>query len=195
MIMMRLEKLVETKCDRMALNFCQKVLQAIRNSSETENLYTTVTTGNFQKLQRILLSLMVKLKQFDALKATVQAMDFDTLTDFLRYSRDAEYKAQQITDDPTLLTPQLKRSSEIRLLKHLSIVNRYALNTYLGRLFAMKPFNEDLYRELFVHYLTIWVRQNRDNRLFHELFKELVSDAVDNVTAFIACDALNAEVS
>lgn len=204
MIMLRLLKLIDTKCDRLALNFCQKALQAIRASSGTEALRTSVTEGNYQKLQQTYLSLLVKFKQGDVLKATLKAMDYDTATDFLRYSRDAEIteraslinseqsNAVPITSTSTTAVP--KKPSEYRLLKYLSKVNKIALNSYLIQLFEMETFVEDKHRDLMTHYLAIWIREHRSENNFHALFKNLVNRATSSARIFIACDILCIEV-
>lgn len=199
MIIMRLERLVDTKCDKLAVNFCQKALQAIRASGPSEVLQTSVTTGNYQRLLRNWLALLVKLKQFDTMKSILESMSDEDISDFLRFSRDAELsqRTAEITQQSLplpLATPATKRSTEHRLLKNLSRVNQIALHLYIIRLLRMDPFDEELNRNILLHYLTLWISDYSDKEDFDTLFKDLLKNAATSRQSFIACDALIIEV-
>lgn len=197
MIALRLRKLVESKCDKMALNFSQKAIYAIHRSSDDQPLRKTVSVRQHQDLQETYLSLLFKFKELDLLKKELQSMDDDSAYDFLRSSLDTEKASQTKTEqvNPALITASDKRSGGNRLLKYQIKVNQIALQLYVIRLLSNNDFSEEANADRLRHYLKRWIHHYKDEANFKESFKKLVNNARCRLQLYLACETLFAAVS
>lgn len=198
MIRLRLRKLIDSKCDKLALNFSQKVIRAIRCSTDDQMLRQTVSFSQYQDLQETFLSLLYKFKKLDELKRELQSMDDNSAYDFLRHSLDSETTQNRMTEEnPLPLDAQIpnKKSNGSRLLKYLSKVNQIALQLYVIRLLVMDDFQKSGHVDKFNYFLCLWLRQHKDEPTFREIFQKLMKNAKSRSGLYCACDVLHSEVS
>lgn len=85
MIDMRLRKLVESKCDDLAIRFCRRALQAIRVCGNNHPLRQTVSVRQHQSILETYFSLLVKFKKINDLKNELELMDYETVAEFILY--------------------------------------------------------------------------------------------------------------
>lgn len=193
MIVLRLRKLVESKCDKLALNFSHKAIEAFRRSSDIQPLHLTVCQT--QDLQETYLSLLFKFKKLEMLKKELESMDDDSAYDFLRSSLDREAvdkatmeKTEQI--NPVLATTVDKKSGFNRLLKYRTRVNQYALQLYVIRLLSNDSFSEEANADRLKHYLKRWIEHYKDEKNFKDLFRKLVNNSHCRLQQYVACGVL-----
>lgn len=198
MIRLRLRKLIDSKCDDLALNFSQKVIQAIRCSSDDQMLRRTVSILQYQDLQETCLSLLYKFKKLDEVKRELQSMDDISAYDFLRNSLDSETTQNRMTEENPLpldaQTPN-KKSNANRLLKYLAKVNQIALQLYVIRLFVVDDFKKSGHVDKFNYFLCLWLRKHKHEPAFREHFQKLMKNAKSRSALYCACDVLHSEVS
>lgn len=83
MITMRLRKLIESKCDELAIRFCRRALKAIRGCDNMHPLRQTVSVRHHQTILETYFSLLVKYKKLNELKQELESIDFDSMDEFI----------------------------------------------------------------------------------------------------------------
>lgn len=197
MIEMRARALVESKCEKLALNFITEALRVIRACTNEHLLRRTVSMLQHQSLLEIYFSLLYKFRQSSRIKQELEEMELESVKEFIVNSFatiDANaakhLKSQAISS--TSNTP--KRSSTkqttcaMRLHKHHVLVSQYALQLILVRVLSGE-YGLGL-GDIFTALLSEWVQHNKPKENFDELFQKLINTAVSNAVVYDCCEVL-----
>lgn len=206
---MRARKLIETKCDRLAMNFVTEALRMIRLCSDEHILRKTVSLGQHQTLYEIYFSLMYKFKESSRLKVELEAMDLEQVIDFIvnsfasidahvaltkRLMEKEQQQQQQELQPPSPSQQQTGKkkqqlSSAARLHKYHVAVSQYALQLILVRILSGEYVTDCLdfaFRRLLIE----WIRRNKELHNFDELFQKLIQTAATNARIYDCCEIL-----
>ncbi|XP_055312611.1 uncharacterized protein LOC129574543 isoform X2 [Sitodiplosis mosellana] len=194
MIEMRARKLIETKCDRLAMNFVTEALRVIQMCTDEHVLRRTVSLGHNQTLLEIYFSLMYKFKESSRLKTELEAMELESVKEFIINSFatiDAHValtnRKKSIAKPKTGKKEQL--SSAARLHKYHLAVSQYALQLILVRILSGEYTTNGL-ENIFRRLLIEWIRRNKDLTNFEELFQKLIQTAASNSQIYDCCEIL-----
>lgn len=203
MIEMRARTLIETKCDRLAMNFVTEALRMIRLCSDEHILRKTVSLGQHQTLYEIYYALMYKFKESSRLKAELEAMDLEHVIDFIVNSfasidahvaltKKLMAKQQQQQPSPSLQQTgkrKQQQSAAERLHKYHVAVSQYALQLILVRILSGE-YVTDCLDYAFRRLLIEWIRRNKELQNFDGLFQKLVQTAATNARIYDCCEIL-----
>lgn len=203
MIEMRARKLIETKCDRLAMNFVTEALRIIRLCNDEHILRKTVSLGQHQTLYEIYFSLMYKFKDSSRLKAELEAMDLEQVVDFIVNSfasidahvaltKKLVKKQQQQQPSPSQQQTGKRKeqlSATARLHKYHVAVSQYALQLILVRILSGE-YTTDCLDYAFRRLLIEWIRRNKEVQNFDELFQKLIQTAATNARIYDCCEIL-----
>lgn len=195
MIEMRARKLIETKCDRLAMNFVTEALRAIRTSTDEHLLRRTVSLGQHQSLLEIYFSLLSKFKAIDRIQSELETMELETVKEFILNSFatiDAyvAINAQKLRlKSQTGKKEQVQLSSAQRLHKYHVRVSEYALQLLLTRLLRGECGTDDV-DKIFRPLLSKWIQRNKQMDNFDELFQRLTQTATSNTQIYECCEIL-----
>lgn len=195
MIVLRLRKLIESKSDKHAFNFCQKALQAIRTSRSDQPLRQNVSVRQHQDLQEAYMSLLVKYKKYVQLKDEIEELEEGALYAFLRCSIETE-RVEKAADEQAnneALVPMAPKRKKNRLLKYQCQVNQFAIQLYVQRLLSIENFESDHQKKL-NYFLGLWLHQYKNDDGFRDKFKTLVDCAYSRFHLYLACEKLWQEV-
>lgn len=212
MIELRARALIESKCDRFALNFVTEALRSIRMCTDDHMLRRTVSVLQHQSLLEMYYSLLWKFKESSRLKTELEAMEIESAKEFIQYSfatidanemKLSKFKLQtngQAAGSSTKAAMALaKRSAGIqactqRLHKYHVLVSHYALQLILVRLLSGEYGMDDL-ETPFRTLLTEWILRNKPKDNFDELFQKLIQTASSNAVVYDCCEILYELVS
>lgn len=223
MITMRLKKLVESKCDELAVRFCGRALVAIRECSDTHALRQTVSVRQHQIILEAYFALLLKFKKMNELKQELEKMDFNLMGEFiLNYintiNATEENTSHTIFDSSTEVpkkNPVPSQSQAVpsnspsatnkcisneqnhsnRLHKYLVKVNEFALQLFVLRILNDSEFAENTHRVTLQQFLTIWIDQHKHEQNFGTLFKKLIANSRKRPQMYISCEILYNQVS
>lgn len=194
MIEMRARKLIESKCDRLALNFVTGALRAIRSCTDEHVLRQTVSLGQHQSLLEIYFSLLYKFKESSRLKSELEATELESAKEFIinSFATIDVYEATQTQQPKSQAnnTTKKEHSSATRLHKYHISVSQYALQLILVRILSGK-YGDNGLETVFKRLLTEWIRRNKHEDNFDELFQKLIQTAAANSKIYECCEILN----
>lgn len=187
MIEMRALKLIESKCDRLALNFISEALRVIRMCTDDHLLRQTVSCRQHLNLLELYFSLLYKFKESSRLKTELESMEIVSVKEFILnsfYSIDAYLANQKL---------QPKKGHTVtcagRLHKYHVSVSQYALQLILVR-FLSGQYGTDGLGTVFEHLLTEWIRRNESRTDFHDLFQKIIQTAASNSQIYECCEII-----
>lgn len=187
MIDMRACKLIESKCDRLALNFISEALRAIRMCTDDHLLRRTVSLRQHQHLLELYFSLLYKFKESSRLKTEFESMEIVSVKEFIlsSFASIDTYLANQKL--------QPKKGQKVtcagRLHKYHVSVSQYALQLILVR-FLSGQYGTDGLATVFEHLLIEWIRRNESRTDFHELFQKIIQTAASNTQIYECCQII-----
>lgn len=201
MIDMRARKLIESKCDKLALNFISAALRVIRSCTDDHLLRRTVSLLQHQGLLEMYFALLYKFKESTRLKTELEAMELESAKEFVIHSF-ATIDAHVARTDK--LKPKLNVSSAVkkdnkpshtmRLHKYQDLVSQYALQLILVRILGGE-YDIDGLDGIFKDLLSEWIRRNKQKSNFDELFQKLIQTAESNSQIYDCCEILYELVS
>lgn len=201
MIDMRARKLIESKCDKLALNFISEALRVIRSCTDDHLLRRTVSLLQHQCLHEMYYSLLYKFKESTRLKVELEAMELESAKEFILHSfatidahvaTNDTLKSKLIASNAAKKDP--KQSHTQRLHKYQDSVSQYALQLILVRILSGE-YGTDGLDAIFKELLTEWIRRNKQKMNFDELFQKLIQTAVSNSQIYDCCEILYELVS
>lgn len=199
MIEMRARALVESKCEKLALNFITEALRAIRMCANDHLLRRTVSQLQHQKLLEMYFSLLYKFKESSRLKQELEEMEIVSAKEFIVNSfaainaneaKNPILKLIAETSNANKKRSAIKHATScvMRLHKYHVLVSQYALQLILVRMLSGEY---GLYLDdIFIDLLTEWIRRNKPKPNFDELFQKLVNTAVSNSVIYDCCEVL-----
>lgn len=203
MIQMRVQALIESKCDKLALNLLTEALRVIRTCTNDHLLRRTISVLQHQNLLEMYFSLLYKFKESSRLKCELEAMDIEAAKEFIINSF-ATIDANEATNPKLKPNPQAintkmsktdnKQSYIVRLHKYHASVSQYALQLILVRMLSGEYGMDDL-ENVFTALLTEWIRRNKHKENFDELFQKLIQTASSNSVIYDCCEILYRLVS
>lgn len=206
MIEMRAHALIESKCDKLALNFITEALRAIRMCTNDHSLRRTVSLLQHQRLLEMYFSLLYKFKESSRLKQELEEMEIESAKEFIVNSFatvDAnEAKNPKLQSNSESFNAKKRSSSKqtssssscvMRLHKYHVLVSQYALQLILVRVLSGEYGLGLDY--IFTDLLTEWIRRNKSQANFDELFQKLINTAVSNAVIYDCCEVLYKLVS
>lgn len=192
MIEMRARKLIETKCDRFALNFVTEALRVIRLCTDEHLLRQTVSLIQHQSLLEIYFSLLYKFKESSRLKTELETMDVQAAKEFILNSFatiDIYVSRNERLQRLKSQTEQIKPTAAGRLHKYQVSLSQYALQLILTRILSAEYSTDGLdvaFRDL----LTEWIRRKKHHANFGELFHKLVQTTASSSYVYDCCEIL-----
>lgn len=202
MIEMRARALIESKCDKLALNFITEALRVIRMCTNDHLLRRTVSLLQHQRMLEMYFSLLYKFKESSRLKQELEDMEIESAKEFIVNSFatvDAnEAKSPQLQSISESFNARRRSSSKqttcaMRLHKYHALVTQYALQLILVRVLSGE-YGLGL-DQIFIDILTTWIRRNKPKANFDELFQQLINTAVSNDVTYDCCEVLYKLVS
>lgn len=200
MIEMRARALVESKCYKLALNFITEALRVIRMCTNDHLLRRTVSLLQHQRLLEMYFSLLYKFEEFSRLKQELEDMDIESAKEFIVNSFAtgdaiaAKYpELHQSVNAKKRSSTSKQTSCAMRLYKYHALVSKYALQLILVRVLSGE-YGLGL-DQIFSALLTEWIRRNKANASFDELFQKLINTAVSNEVIYDCCEVLYKLVS
>lgn len=195
MIEMRAQKLIESRtCDDMALRFICRALRAIRTCTDDHMLRKTVSCRQLQSLLECYLSLLYKMKRYDKLRHELESMDLESVREFIVNSfwsvsqyLTMNHKENCSTAKERNREKKTEKSWIDRLLKYHLSVCKYAVQLILTRILNEEYKNENL-NETLGELLGIWIKQNRQQPNFNELFRRLVQTSKTSAQIYNCCE-------
>lgn len=200
MIEMRTRKLIESKCDRLAMNFVTEALRVIRMCTDEHVLRRTVSLGQHQSLLEIYFSLLYKFKESSRIKIELEAMDLESIKEFIINSfatidaHVAMTNSKLKQKSQTVNNKKQQQSSAVRLHKYHVSVSQYALQLILVRILCGEYGMNGL-ENIFKDLLTEWIRRNKQQPNFGELFQKLLQTSASNTQIYECCEFLYELVS
>lgn len=199
MIEIRMRKLIESKCDRLAMNFVTEALRVIRQCTDDHLLRRTVSLGQHQSMLEIYFSLLYKFKESSRLKIEFEAMELEQVKEFIinSFATIDAYMAMTTKlkqKQKSQSTGKKQQSSAQRLHKYQVSVSQYALQLILVRILSGKYCTDGL-DNAFRQLLTEWIQRNRQQENFEELFQKLIQTAASNSKIYECCEILYEMVS
>lgn len=194
MIEMRARALIESKCDKLALNFITEALRAIHMCTHDHLLRRTVSLLQHQSLFELYFSLLYKFKESSRLKTELEAMKVDAVKEFIVNSF-ATIDANEATNPalksqtPNATKKCKKPTCTTRLHKYHVSVTQYALQYILVRVLSGEYGTSDL-ETVFIALLTEWIRRNKPKDNFYELFRKLIQTAYSSEVIYDCCRVL-----
>lgn len=195
MIDMRARKLIETKCDKLALNFVTEALRVVRMCTDEHLLRRTVSLGQHQSFLKIYFCLLYKFKETVRLKDELEAMDVQSAKEFIlnsfatvdSYAATIQRRTQSLASNAT--KKKQKQTAAARLHKYHVLVSQYALQLILVRILSGGYGRDDL-QDIFRDLLTEWIRRNKCLNNFDELFRKVIQAASSNSQIYDCCEIL-----
>lgn len=198
MIQMRVQALIESKCDKLALNFLTEALRVIRICTNDHSLRRTISVLQHQNLLELYFSLLYKFKESARLKCELEALDINAAKEFILNSFatiDANESTLNTKSQTNMSTKKSsKQSYVIRLHKYHVSVSQYALQLILVRMLSGEYGTDDL-AAIFIALLSEWIRRNKQKDNFDELFQKLIQTAASNAIIYDCCEVLYKMVS
>lgn len=199
---MRARKLIESKCDKLAMNFITEALRVIQLCTNEHLLRRTVSLLQHQNLLEMYFSLLWKFKQSSHLKSKLEAMEIESAKEFIlnSFATVDAYEAQQKQRSaklPANKSEPPKVTCAGRLHKYHLSVTQYALQLILVRLLSgvYGADGDNGLDIVFQHLLTEWIRRHKDRGDFYALFQKLVQTSATNAVTYDCCEILFAWVS
>lgn len=195
-----MRKLIESKCDRLAMNFVTEALRIIRHCSDIHLLRRTVSLGQHQSMLEIYFSLLYKFKESSRLKIEFESMEFEQFKEFIINSFATIDAYMAMTTNLKLkqkshgIAGKKQQTSAQRLHKYQVSVSQYALQLILVRILSGKYSMDGLDYE-FKQLLVVWIQRNRQLENFEELFQKLIQTAASNSQIYECCEILYEMVS
>lgn len=211
MIVMRAQKLVESKCDQLAFRLCRQAIHAIRLCTDVHPLRHTVSVRQHQSLLETYLSLLFKSKRLDEVNAELDAMDGGSAVEyiensFISISKTEVLLARKISNitngngNGTGTTIATATTTDVnsqfcvnRLHKYLVRVSQYALQYILLK--ALRADHSDENAHVVCRLLRLWMDQHRTEDNFHELYSKLVLNSKTKFQIYLCCEILYRAVS
>lgn len=190
MIEMRARKLIESRCERLALNFVIEALRVIQSCTDEHLLRRTVSLGQHQTLLEMYYCLLYKFKELARIKTELEQMAVDSAKEFIINSF-VTIDAHQIhsKSQSSRANARKQQSCAQRLHKYLVLVSQYALQLILVRLLGGEYGTNGL-ESAFQDLLSAWIRRHKPQANFDELFQKLVNTAASNNVAYECCELL-----
>lgn len=211
---MRVRKLVESKCDQLALKLSRQAIRAIRYCTDAHPLRQTVSVRQHQSLLEVYLSLLFKYKKIAEIKDELQQMDYESSTEFLinSFSSINENESIIVNRNAVAITSQRneidqnkiasiaitstatpgsqlgKRLNSNRLHKHHVRVSQYALQLFIVR--TLTEESNDTRNSTLEQFLGFWIEQHKHESNFQDLFAKLVHNAQNKFQKYICCESL-----
>lgn len=184
MMALRTIKLVESKCDQMALKLSHRATLALRSCTGSHRLRNVVSIEQHQLLMEIYFSLLYKYKKLEKIKFELRILDDQSLHRFI------ECTFNRLND--SIAKPKYHRIA--RLTKYLKCVNQFALQFRLVQLLHF-DYNSQLHDQLIQPLFLLWLRQHRGATNFNELLMKLMANAVDKNQKYLCCQIIHESVS
>lgn len=194
MIEMRACALIESKCDKLALNFITEALRVIRMCTNDHQLRRTVSLLQHQRLLEMYFSLLYKFKESSRLKQELEDMDIESAKEFIVNSfatvdaNAAKYPELHQAVGAKNRSTVKHTTCAMRLHKYHALVSQYALQLILVRVLSGE-YGLGL-DQIFSALLTEWIRRNKSSASFDELFQKLINTAVSNEVVYDCCAVL-----
>lgn len=190
MIEMRARKLIESKCDKLALNFVMEALRAIRMCADDHLLRQTVSLLQHHNLLEMYFCLLYKFKESSRLKTELESMEIVSAKEFIlnsfatidAYLANQQYRAKF----QTKMKPKVTCAG--RLHKYHVSVSQYALQLILVRILSGEYSETIGLDTIFQDLLIEWIRRNLDRNNFDELFQKLIQTASSNSQIYESCE-------
>lgn len=203
MIVMRVQKLVESKCDQLAFNLCQHAIHAIRLCTNAHPLRHTVSVRQHQSLLETYLSLLIKSKRWEDINAELNAMDTESAAEYIENSfisigRTEEIiaKKKDVCSGGSAESNSDNNSSHLyvnRLHKYHVRVSQYALQYFLVN--TLRADHSDENSTMIRRLLRLWMDQHRMATNFNDLFSKLVLNSKTKFQIYFCCETLYRTVS
>lgn len=187
---MRARKLIESKCDKLAMNFITEALRVIRICTDDHLLRRTVSLLQHQSLLEMYYSLLFKFKDSNRLKTELEAMEIESAKEFIvnSFATIDAYVANQ--NQRANNTQEKKRQTCAgRLHKYHVSVSQYALQLVLVRILSGE-YGTDGLESAFQALLSEWIQRNKQRDDFDELFQKLIQTAASNSQIYSCCEIL-----
>lgn len=204
MIVMRVQKLVESKCDQLAFKLCRQAIHAIRLCTNAHPLRHTVSVRQHQSLLETYLSLLFKSKRLDSINTELDAMDAESGAEYIENSFISIGKTEMIIAKKKAIgSTEIASSSSVtdqnnflyvnRLHKYHVRVSQYALQYFLVK--TLRADHSDENSGMIRRLLRLWMDQHRNESNFHELFSKLVLNSKTKFQIYFCCEILYRTVS
>lgn len=200
--MMRVQKLVESKCDQLAFKLCQHAIHAIRLCTNAHPLRHTVSVRQHQSLLETYLSLLFKSKRLDDIKIELDSMDADSAAEYIENSFISIGKTEIVIAKKKTIGNNGNTSSKTDSNNHLYVnrlhkyhvrVSQYALQYFLVK--TLRADHTDENSTMIRRLLRLWMDQHRDESNFSELFSKLVLNSKTKFQIYFCCETLYRSVS
>lgn len=188
MLVMRTQKLIDSKCDQLALKLCRRIIQSIRMCSDCHPLRKTVSIVQHQFILQTYCALLYKYKKMDELKSELNAIDIESALKFIEY---AHLKYERLIKRE-LNESDGKRKSN-RLIKYVQHVNQFALQYFLVK--NLRTGCGDRHSRIVQLMLKMWLIQHHVDADFSAMFAKLVENAANQSLVYACCDTLHRTVS
>lgn len=202
MIVMRVQKLVESKCDQLAFKLCRQAIHAIRLCTNAHPLRHTVSVRQHQSLLETYLSLLFKSKRLDDINAELDSMDADSAAEYIENSIISIGKTEIIIARKKAISNNVDVASLATNNSHLYVnrlhkyhvrVSQYALQYFLLKTLRADHSEENSAR--IQRLLRLWLDQHRNESNFHDLFSKLVLNSKSKFQIYFCCETLYRMVS
>lgn len=204
MIVMRVQKLVESKCDPMAFRLCRQAIHAIRLCTDAHPLRHTVSVRQHQSLLETYFSLLYKFNKLEDIKVELNAMDAESAVDYIENSFISIGKMEMVIAKKKTTGSNSNASSIIpnkydnhlyvnRLHKYHVRISQYALQYFLVKSLRAEHSDENSY--MIQRLLRLWLDQHQKEPNFHDLFSKLVLNSQTKFQIYLCCETLYRSVS
>lgn len=204
MIVMRVQKLVESKCDQLAFKLCRHAIHAIRLCTNAHPLRHTVSVRQHQSLLETYLSLLFKLKRLDDINTELDSMDAESAAEYIENSFISIEKTETIIAKKKAICNSYgnvasmsdNNSSHLyvnRLHKYHVRISQYALQYLLVN--TLRADHSDENSAMIRRLLRLWMDQHRTQLNFNDLFSKLVLNSKTKFQIYFCCETLYETVS
>lgn len=200
---MRVQALIESKLDKLAINFLTEALRVIRTCTNDHLLRRTISVLQHQNLLEMYFSLLYKSKESSRLKCELETMEIEAAKEFIINSfatidaheaTNPQLKSNTQAIKTTMHKPDNRKSYIVRLHHYHVSVSQYALQLILVRILSGEYGMDDL-ETIFTALLAEWIRRNKHHENFEELFQKLIQTASSNSVIYDCCAILYRMVS
>lgn len=202
MIVMRVQKLVESKCDQLAFKLCRQAIHAIRLCTNAHPLRHTVSVRQHQTLLETYLSLLFKFKRLEDINTELDSMDAESAAEYIENSFISIDKTEAVIARKKAIGSNGNVASMADHNNHLYVnrlhkyhvrVSQYALQYFLVKTLRTEHSEENL--AMIRRLLRLWMDQHRNEANFHDLFYKLVLNSKTKFQFYFCCETLYRTVS
>lgn len=180
-ILVRIRHLLDATKFNSLLNFCRKILQIKRLSTDEQLMRLAHTTQQHQYVQEVYMTLLVKMKMFDRLEHELATMEPQALDMYLRCSIQAERAHKGA--EAGVQTPEANYWLHFKCQG-----NEYAVQYTVMCLLRQKKVNDNSIQSKLDYYLGMWIEYNRIKPDFLERVKTLLKCAFSRQQLYMACE-------